>query len=301
VVPKYCSNTSRAFSDNARLQSHLNRASTLTRQASLMNRCPNRPIQAAQPSSSSLPNCEQTTQQPICDTDAETLELAGLDEGDVRRLESISPSTAQPSRPTVFPGFYGIYWVLGRSWPHDRNSVPFQLDSGGPTPSRVLGEMKNTSPGSLNAATAKLLNKVTVGLVPGGRCVLTEPTGMHMALHVERHNDVLPGSVFSVAHDFASKIGGGYCEVLFDPQVKLLRTRAGDWIPQSILTPFIRLDTADADGVLRLLKPLEHETLVKRVEVWMRNADEAGLIPRQPVSESQRLYTMVHSPADQFT
>jgi len=124
---------------------------------------------------------------------------------------------------------------------------------------------------------------------------------MHMALHVERHNDVIPGSIFSVAHDFASKIGAGYCDVLFDPQLKLLRTRAGDWIPLSIVTPFIHLATADADGVLRLLKPLEHDTLVQRVEVWMRNADEAGLISRQPVSEGQRLYTMVHSPADQLT
>jgi hypothetical protein len=159
----------------------------------------------------------------------------------------------------------------------------------GRTPSRVLGEMNNPNPGSLGSMAATILNKLTADLAPDQRRLLTEPTGVHTPLLVLRKRDVLFGPIFLVAHEVSPKTSRTR-EALYDPQLTLLRVASGDWIPLSIITPFRTLATARASGKLQVVDPAEHERLVHRVNVWMRNVELAKYpLPSGVIVERRRI------------
>jgi len=91
-----------------------------------------------------------------------------------------------------------------------------------------------------------------------------------MPLRVRRVGDSALGSLFSVGHYHESTVGTALL-LVDDPQVTVLRTESGDWVPVSLRTPFAHVVTAEATDSVRLLRTDEHARLVKLVEVWMRN------------------------------
>jgi hypothetical protein len=79
-------------------------------------------------------------------------------------------------------------------------------------------------------------------------------------------------------------------EALYDPQVTLLSVASVAWIPLSFVTPFRTLATARASGKLQVMDPAEHERLVHRVNVWMRNVELARYpLPSGVVVERRRI------------
>jgi hypothetical protein len=135
---------------------------------------------------------------------------------------------------------------------------------------------------------ATILNQLTADLAPDAQRFFTEPTGIHAPLLVLRKRDVLFGPIFLVGHQMKPKTRTS--EALYDPQVTLLRVASGDWVPLSIVTPFRTLATARASGNLQVMDPAEHERLVHRVNVWMRNVELARYpLPSGVVVERRRI------------
>jgi hypothetical protein len=99
-----------------------------------------------------------------------------------------------------------------------------------------------------------------------------EPSDVHMPLRVRRLDDVAPGSLFSVGHYHESTAGTAHTLVA-DPEVVFLRADSGDWVSLSFRAPFAHVATVDVGDSIRLLRAAEHATLVKLVEVWMRNVE----------------------------
>lgn len=104
-----------------------------------------------------------------------------------------------------------------------------------------------------------------------------DPAGTHMDLRVERLGDDHAGSLL-VGHYFESHEGWARTLVP-DPEVLLLRTPSGEWVPLSVRTPWGGLVTAEGggDGV-RVVRAGQHARLVRMVEEWMESVESAGLV-----------------------
>lgn len=133
---------------------------------------------------------------------------------------------------------------------------------------------------SVCQATAETLEFITSGLETGEGVEFRDRTGMHMDLHVDRLQAVAGGSLFAVAHRHADR------EPVVDPEVTMLRTRDGHWIPLSIALPLSMVATAGADGVVLRERRGEHRKLVKLVDVWMRNVS-INLLSRDSLEDQE--------------
>lgn len=110
-----------------------------------------------------------------------------------------------------------------------------------------------------------------------------DPAGTHMSLHVGHLGDGDAGSLFLLAYYFESLEGWGR-SLVPDPEVLLLRTRSGGWVPLSVRTPWVSVVTAEiSDGGVRVVLAGEHARLVRLVEAWISNVARAGLVPTERV------------------
>jgi hypothetical protein len=122
------------------------------------------------------------------------------------------------------------------------------------------------------------MQRATASLAPWSLEVQRDPAGTHMAFHVEHLGDDDAGSLFLLAHYFESLEGWGR-SLVPDPEVLLLRTRSGEWVPLSVRTLWESWVTAEiGDGGVRVVRAAEHRQLVQLVEAWMENVERAGLL-----------------------
>jgi hypothetical protein len=143
--------------------------------------------------------------------------------------------------------------------------------------------MQKGLPKTVCATAGQVLDRVARDLEPGEGRTLREPSGVHMALRVRRLADDAPSLRFVVGHYHESAVGTAQV-LVGDPEVMLLRTESGDWVPVSFRTPFTHVVSVEAHDSVRLLRGPEHPRLVKLVEVWMRNV-EANLLDADGLEE----------------
>jgi hypothetical protein len=129
-------------------------------------------------------------------------------------------------------------------------------------------------------AAAATLDLLTGDREVGTSVEIRDRTGVHMPVHVERLADATVGSVFTVAHRHVGR------EPVPDPEVLLLRTAEGLWLPLSITLPLSHLVTATADGTVLRGRRGEHRRLVKLVEVWMSNV-RVNLLKQDALEEQE--------------
>ena len=81
--------------------------------------------------------------------------------------------------------------------------------------------MKHHSTSKVSASATAVLGRICRALSPGGSRMFSEPTGIHMPLHIMRLPDSRIGRVFTVGHYFESRTGSRRIAIP-DPEVVFL-------------------------------------------------------------------------------
>lgn len=121
-------------------------------------------------------------------------------------------------------------------------------------------------PPAVCASAARVLEHLIEGLGVGESRTVGDPTGLRLAIVVERHEDEGGGSAYSVGQYHRAQGGG----VIWDPRVTFERSPAGEWTPVSYEEAFTRIRDA------RLLSLEAGRKLTGLCNVWIVQIVAAG-------------------------
>jgi hypothetical protein len=128
--------------------------------------------------------------------------------------------------------------------------------------------MKTRCPNSLSARCSALVDLITKGLSVGENRLISEPTGVHLAIRARKQID--DGLECVVLGQYFESRYSRQLTLIPAPEFRFVRQGPRQWIPVSMATPFETKTTANLfNGLVVVATPNEHARLLTLAEGWL--------------------------------
>jgi hypothetical protein len=128
--------------------------------------------------------------------------------------------------------------------------------------------MKTRYQDSLSVRCDAIVDLVTRNLGVGEHRLISEPTGVHLALRVRKQTD--DGLECVVVGQYFESRCCRQLTLIPTPEFRFIRQNQGQWVPLSMATPFEATTTASVlNGLVVIDNPGEHTRLLNLAEGWL--------------------------------